>query len=305
MLTYGPAVTKFARDHIRQTKGRWANLPLTYEPWQREFLNDAFRLDPATGLRLYREVLLGVPRKNGKSTMAGGIGLYLLVADGEQGPEVYAAAAARDQARVVFDQARQFVQASPDLGDVLLVRRYDIHCPENMGVFRVVSSEGRLQHGSNPSGNVIDELWAHNDGGDLYTALTSGTGARLQPFTVTITTAGWDLTSVLGTMYDRAMKLPVVTKPSPYLTIARDDASGFLCYWYAAPDDADPDDPAVWKGCNPSPWVTEPYLRSERNKPGMRDADFRRLHLNQWTTAEQLWLPKGAWNGCGDVFVAA
>lgn len=293
-LTYGPAVAAFCQGNVRHTKGRWGGKPLDYEPWQREFLDEAFSINPDTGLRWYREVVLGIPRKNGKSTMAGGIGLYLVVADGEQGPEVYAAAAAKDQARVVFDQARDFVLTSPTLPDVLQVRRYDITCPENRGLFRVVSSDARLQHGSNPHGNVIDELWAHKDG-ELYTALTSGTGARLQPITITITTAGWDMESPLGLLYDRALRLDDIERPTPYLTIARDRANGFLLWWFGAPDDADPDDPAVWAGVNPASWITEQYLRTERNKPSMREADFRRLHLNQWTTAEQLWLPKGAW----------
>ena len=299
-LTYGPRVAQFCGANVRQTKGKWGGTPLDFEPWQREFLDEAFSVDPATGLRWYREVLLGIPRKNGKSTMAGGIGLYLLVADGEAGPEVYAAAAAKDQARVVFDQARDFVLTSPTLPDVLQVRRYDIACPENRGVFRVVSSDARLQHGSNPSGNVIDELWAHKDA-ELYTALTSGTGARAQPMTVTITTAGWDLESPLGMLYDRALRLPDVTRPTPFLTVAKDRANGFLMWWYGAPDDADADDPLTWSGSNPASWITDQYLRTERSKPSMRDADFRRLHLNQWTTSEQLWLPAGAWKQGLDV----
>ena len=293
----GPQVAKFANLHLRQTKGRWAGERLVYERWQQDFVDEAFSINPATGRRWYREVLLGLPRKNGKSTIAGSVGLYLLVGDGENGPEVYVAAAAKDQARVVFDQQRDFVLTSPTLPDVLQVHRYDITCPENRGVMRVLSSDARLQHGSNPHGNVIDEYWAHNDP-DLYLALTSGTAARAQPMTVTITTAGWDPESPLGQLYERSMALPDLEHPTPYLTVARDRDNGFLFWWYGAPEDADPDDPKVWAGCNPASWITPEYLKSERNKPSMREADFRRLHLNQWTSAEQLWLPGGAWAKC-------
>jgi phage terminase large subunit-like protein len=283
---------------VRQTKGRWAGHPLLFEEWQQEFLNEAFEVDPATNLRIYSEVLLGIPRKNGKSTMASGISLYLLVADDEAGPEVYNAAGAKDQARVVFQQARQFVEASPTLEDFLLVKRSEIESPENMGVLRVLSSRSDLQHGSNPSGNVVDELWAHKSD-DLYVALTTGTAAREHPFTLTITTAGFDEESPLGLLYIRALKLEV-EHPTPYLTIARDRENGFLMYWYGVPDEKgyDTRDPEVVKQANPASWVTVGYLRKEMNKPSMRFIEYRRWHANQWTAAEDAWVEGSVWDAC-------
>lgn len=298
--TDGERVFEFCRRNVRQTKGRWARKPLEFETWQCAFLDEAFERDPQTGLRIYHEVLLGIPRKNGKSTMAAGISLYLLAGDGEEGPEVYNAAGAKDQARVVFQQAREFVDMSPTLGDYLLVKRHEIDCPENQGHLRVISSDAKLQHGSNPSGSVIDELWAHRTD-DLYTALTSGTAAREQPFTLTITTAGFDEMSPLGLLYNRALKLEV-EHPTPFLTIARDKASGFLMYWYGVPDSKEYDvsDPAVVKGANPASWVTEDYLRREMNKPSMRFVEYRRWHANQWTEAEDAWIEAAIWDACED-----
>lgn len=299
--TLGPRVAAFCAANVRQTKGRWAGKPLVFEPWQQDFLNEAFEIDPATGLRVYKEILLGLPRKNGKSTMAAGIGLYLLVADGEGGPEVYNAAGARDQARVVFQQARQFVDGSPTLGDHLLVRRTEIQCPENNGVMRVISSEAKLQHGSNPSGSVIDELWAHKTD-DLYMALTTGTGAREQPLTLTITTAGFDEESPLGLMYNRALKLDDVENPTPYLTIARDRENGFLMYWFGVPlgKSYDVTDPAIVKNANPASWITESYLRKEMNKPSMRLTEYKRWHGNQWTESEEAFISPELWDACED-----
>jgi phage terminase large subunit-like protein len=309
----GPAVGEFCAANVRHTKGKWGALrdasgrvirqaePLIFEPWQQEFLNEAFEVDPATGLRIYQEVLLGLPRKNGKSTMAAGLSLYLLVADDEAGPEVYNAAGAKDQARVVFQQAREFVDASPTLGDVLLVKRFEIDCPENNGHLRVIASDAKLQHGSNPSGNVIDELWAHASD-DLYVALTSGTAARAHPFTLTITTAGFDEESPLGQLYGRALKLASISRPTPYLTIARDRTNGFLMYWYAVPDDPkfDVHDPAVVKRANPASWITPKYLSKEMSKPSMRFIEYRRWHANQWTAAEDAWLEGSLWDLCED-----
>jgi phage terminase large subunit-like protein len=298
--TLGPRVGAFCAANVRQTKGRWAGQPLEFEPWQQAFLNEAFEVDPETGLRIYHEVLLGLPRKNGKSTMAAGISLYLLVADGEHGPEVYNAAGAKDQARVVFQQAREFVDGSPTLGDYLLVKRHEIDCPENDGHLRVIASDAKLQHGSNPSGNVIDELWAHKTD-DLYVALTSGTAAREQPFTLTITTAGFDEESPLGLLYGRALELEV-ERPTPFLTIARDREAGFLMYWYGVPVDAayDVTDPAVVVQANPASWVTERYLRREMTKPSMRLIEYKRWHANQWTASEDAWVEASVWDACAD-----
>lgn len=296
----GERVFEFCRLNVRQTKGRWAGKPLLFEDWQCAFLDEAFERDPGTGARLYNEVLLGIPRKNGKSTMAAGISLYLLAGDGEAGPEVYNAAGARDQARVVFQQAREFVDASPTLGDYLLVKRSEIDCPENQGHLRVISSDAKLQHGSNPSGSVIDELWAHRTD-DLLTALTSGTAARENPFCMICTTAGFDEESPLGQLYNRALKLEV-QHPSPFLTIARDPAAGFLMYWYGIPDskDFDVNDPDVVKGANPASWITPTYLRREMTKPSMRFVEYRRWHANQWTEAEDAWIEASLWDACED-----
>jgi phage terminase large subunit-like protein len=299
--TYGPRVGAFCYQNVRQTKGRWAGKPLQFEPWQQAFLNEAFEVDPRTGLRVYREVLLGIPRKNGKSTMAAGISLYLLMADDEAGPEVYNAAGARDQARVVFKQASQFVERSPTLGDHLIVKRSEIECPDNDGVLRVISSEAKLQHGSNPSGSVIDELWAHRTD-DLYMALTTGTAARDHPFTLTCTTAGFDEESPLGQMYGRALKLSSVSRPTPFLTVARDRRNGFLMWWYGVPDSEayNTRDPRTVKRANPASWVTERYLGTEMRKPSMRHIEFRRWHANQWTASEDAWVDPAMWDACAD-----
>jgi phage terminase large subunit-like protein len=297
-LTDGPRLRAFSRRYIRHTKGRWAGQPLIYERWQDDFWDEALEVDGITGLRVYQEVLLGIPRKNGKSTMAGAGGLYFLTSDGENEPEVYIAAAALRQAGVVFRQEKRFVEASPGLQDFVIARQHHIDCPQNGGILRVLSSDAALQHGLNPHCNIIDELHAHKNG-ELYTALTSGGGAREQPITLTITTSGVNEEQVLGQIYNAALeKAGLIERPSPYLTIVRDRESGFLMFWFGAPPDADPMDPAVWAGANPSSWITERYLRRELTKPSMRLTDFRRWHLNQWVTGVEDWLPVGTWAAC-------
>lgn len=294
----GQRFAHFAWRYIRQTKGRWAGQRLVLEEFQRAFADELFEVDPETGLRVYSEALLGIPRKAGKSTLAAALSLYLLVADDEASPEVYNSAAAKGQAAIVFGQVKAFVEVSPGLQDFVSAYQYHIACPENRGVIRVLASDAELQHGLNPSGNVIDELHAHKSG-DLYTALTSGSGAREQPLTITISTAGYDEEQILGQIYNRALDRPeLVDRPSRFLTIVRDRANGFLMYWFAAPVDAPLDDLASFKGANPASWITEEYLRRQRDKPSMRPAEYRRLHGNQWTEGEDDWLEPGMWDAC-------
>jgi len=93
--TAGPHFEAFCAHYVQHTKGRWAGQPLIFEDWQREFWYEALELDPVTGLRVYQEVGLGLPRKNSKSTMCSACGLYFMLADGEAEPEVYIGAGAQ------------------------------------------------------------------------------------------------------------------------------------------------------------------------------------------------------------------
>ena len=102
--------TSAARGPSPSSPGRWAREPLRLEDWQRDFWWEALEVDPVTGLQVYSEVGLGLPRKNGKSVQASAAGLSFLVADGEAEPEVYVAAAARNQARIVLGHSRSALQ---------------------------------------------------------------------------------------------------------------------------------------------------------------------------------------------------
>ena len=292
----GPLVTRFAETYAIQSKGRWADKPLIFEEWQREFLNEAFLVED--GKRVYQQIVLGMPRKNGKSSIAAVLALFLAAADGEQSPEVALAAASREQADIVFDQATQYVQRGY-LADFIETRRAGIYVPETNGIIKKVSADGKLQHGLNPHGVVMDELHAflspkHSE---LYEALTTGSIAREQPMIFSITTAGYDKETVLGREYDRALALgDVETRPG--LTIARDRENGFLFWWYAAPEDCALEDEEAWMLANPASWVTPEVLRRQLGR--LPEAVFRRLHLNQWTSVEEIWVKPDEWHACKD-----
>lgn len=304
-LSGGPHFAAYCERYVRHTKGRWSGRPFVLEGWERDFWWEALEFDPASGLRIYNEIGLGLPRKNGKSLQASASGVYMLDADGEPEPEVYVGAAARNQAGVVMSQGISIVRRSPLLLDRLKPFRYRIECPRNGGVMRSLSSDGALQHGLNPSANIIDELHAHKNS-DLYTALTTGTGAREQPFTLWITTAGVAGEGILADLYDSMFSgTGGLERVSDYLLIYRDRANGTLITWYGAPRDADIEDPAVWRGCNPASWLKDgAYLGKQFAKLKARGAllEWRRYHLNQFLGTEDTWLPPGAWGNCaGDL----
>lgn len=292
----GQRFALFCWKYVRHTKGRWAGQRFVLEPFQRAFADELFRTGP-DGKRLYKEAILGIPRKNGKSMFAAALALYLLIADGESGPEVYVAAASKKQARVVFDEDRKYVRRSPGLQDFVRPYRDTIVCADNDGKLEVVSADAPLQHGLNPSGNVIDELHAHPDA-DLYDALTSGSGAREEPLTVGISTSGNTGVGPLWDIYTKMMERSDVERPTPYLTIVRDIAHKVLFWWYEVPRSAAIKDLAAWKGANPASWISPEGLAEERDKPTMRQSSFRRLHGNQWTSAEDEWIPPEDWEAC-------
>jgi phage terminase large subunit-like protein len=287
--TEGPRVRRFGEHFIVQTKGRWAGKALAHEPWEERFLDELFRLD-SQGRRVYKEALLGISRKNGKSTLGAELALYGLLGTNEYSPEVYAAAASRDQARVVFNQSKDFVEASPRLRDWLAPHRNVISCKSNRGIYRVLSSDAGLQYGLNPSMVVIDELWAHSNP-ELYYALTTGQLARENPLVISITTAGYDRTSICFDLYQRGKRL----LEEGGIEAMR--AEGFLFWWYEMDPTVDYFDEAHWKLANPSSWITIDALRREQRR--LPESVFRRLHLNQWTETAEAWIKPHEWDACG------
>jgi len=279
------------------SKGGGAGEPFKLLEWQREkVIRPLFGWKRADGMRRYRKAYIEVPRKNGKSTLAAGIALYLLFADGEPGAEVYSAAADREQASLVFDEARAMVEARPQLAKVSQSYRRAITVPSTRSAYRVLSADVKSKHGFNASGVIFDELHAQPTR-DLWDVLNTATGARRQPLVVAITTAGYDRESICWEQHEYARQVRD--------GIIEDDS--FLPVLYGADVDDDWLDEAVWYKANPSlgQTIKLDYLRQEAQRAKATPAyqnTFRRLHLNQWTAQESRWLPMEAWDACGAAF---
>jgi phage terminase large subunit-like protein len=280
---------------LHHSKGEWAGKKFILEDWQRdEIIRPLFgwrRGDDGT--RQYRTAYIEVPRKNGKSTLVAGLALFLLFADDEPGAEVYSAATDREQAGIVFGEAKRMVENSPPLARRAELYKRSIVVPGAYGVYRVLSADVHTKHGLNAHGVVFDELHAQPNRG-LWDVLTTSVGARRQPLVVAITTAGYDRESVCWEQheYARQVREGVIEDPS------------FFAYVVAADENDDWLDEEIWARVNPNLGVSVKldYLRNQALKAKMSPAyqnTFRRLHLNQWTQQESRWLDLKAWNACG------
>ena len=279
------------------TKGEWAGQPFLLEDWQQEeIIRPLFGWKRLDGTRRYRTAYIEVPRKNGKSTLAAGIALLLLFADDEPGAEIYSCAADREQAAIVFDEAKAMVKASPVLSRRCEVYKRSIVVPGTRSVYRVLSADAYTKHGLNAHGVIFDELHAQPNR-DLWDVMNTSTGARRQPLVVAITTAGYNRESVCWEQHEYARQVQAEIIP--------DDT--FLPVLYAADEDDDWLDENVWAKANPNLGVSVKldYLRNEarraENVPAYQNT-FRRLHLNQWTQQETRWLSLQDWDACGEPF---
>lgn len=293
-LTKGDHVIKWIETHCVGTVGAWAKKPARLMRWQKAFIRNLFSVDSSTGRRVYRWVLLGLPKKNGKTELAAWLALYLLIGDGEPAPWIAVSAAADKQADLVFGAAKRCAEWSPTLRLICETFDKEILVPSIPGakLVRVAASAG-TNDGPSWHAVIIDEYheWVGKKLEDNWNILTNGVGARSQPLIIQITTAGYDIDSSLcGRNYKFGLQLEEDPSLDPR----------FLFWWYEADlrGDRDWKDPAVWEDANPSWGNTLPdpmaYLLDQLNRK--TESVFKRYFLDIWTDAEDMWLPDGAWD---------
>lgn len=292
-------VEVFFERFLRHSKGEWAGKPFKLQEWQkRDLLFPLFAWKKRNGYRRFRNAYIEVPKKNGKSALCSGISLYLLVADGEPGAEVYSAAADRDQASIVYGEAERMVISSPALSRRLRVipSRKTILFPRTNSVYRALSADVPTKEGLNIHGLIFDELHAQKSR-ELFDTLRYGGAARRQPLLVSITTAGFDRNSICWEQHEYARKI--------LKGIVEDES--FFAYIRAAnedPNEGPVDDwtsPEAWYKANPSLGVTiseEAFAaecREAQEKPTLQNS-FKRYRLNIWTSADVRWMPMNKWD---------
>lgn len=290
--TLGRDVGRFFAG-FRHTKGPTAGQPFVLEPWQQHDVDLIYELLP-NGRRAWRSVLWGVSRGNGKSPSVGGLGL-VEAATREDEPEVYTAGVDRRGAKIIHGFQTSFVHGSAMNRHCYVLKNVITYRPTG-AVIETMSGDGYRAHGLSPSASLRDEkhAWITDRQMELHNALASATQKRFDSVEIDITTAGWDLTTLLGEQFTANLEtMDLDIRDDGYLIVGRDTRAQSLMIWRGAPEDADPTDPRVWRKANPASWITDHDLFLLANK--LPANVFRRLILNQWTEAVARWLPIGAW----------
>lgn len=314
-------VVFFYRKYIKHVKGKWAGKPVDMMDfhafiimniigWQKpRWLEDEetgdLKLDDAGNkipvladdgmqqwVRRFNTAYVEVARKNAKSFLGSGLGLYMTGFDGEGGAEVYSAATTKDQARIVFDDAKEMIKKSPELTGELGHHKLNIHHHKTASKFEPLSADANTLDGKNIHCGIVDELHAHKTR-DVWDVLETATGAREQPLIIAITTAGFILDGICIEQRDYAKKI---------LDKTIDDDSYFAAI-YTLDEDDDPFDESVWFKANPALGIAKKWedlrrLAKKAKEQVSARPNFLTKHMNIWVRGEQTWLNMDKWQNC-------
>ncbi|QNG60384.1 terminase large subunit [Bacillus sp. PAMC26568] len=282
---------EFIENFCKHSKGKWGGKRIELELWQQAFIAASFGfIHKIDGTRQYREVLLIVARKNGKSTFGSAVSLYLKIADGEPGSEVYAVATKKDQAKIVWLDAKRMVKKSPALLKRIKPLVSEMVSEWNDSVFKPLGADSETLDGLNVHGAMMDEIHAWKDK-NLYDVVVDGTSAREQPLIFMITTAGTIRESVYDMKYEEAERL----------LLGFDDKDGYKDDRFL---------PIIYELDNRNEWTNEKYwvkanpglgtiksidqLRTKVNKAKANNLLVKNLltkDFNVRETSTESWLP--------------
>lgn len=278
---------------LKHSKGKWAGEEIKLQLWQCFIVGSLYGwMHKKTKTRRFRTTYLSVARKNGKSTMLAGLGLYGLLADKEAGAEVYSAATKKDQARIIFDEAKRMVKSSPYIVKHVDVFTRNMSVPMTNSKFEPLSADVNSMDGLNISMGLIDELHAHKTR-EMWDVLETATSARVQPLIAAITTAGFDRFGICYEQYDYCLNI---------LNGTVEDETYFA---YIAQIDKDDDwrDPECWIKSNPnlgiSVFMDDLERKCEKAKeiPAAQN-NFICKHLNCWVSQTTRWMDMDKWYAC-------
>jgi phage terminase large subunit-like protein len=286
---------EFIENFCKHSKGKMGGKPFILELWQKALVAATFGfVHKIDGTRKYRELILIVARKNGKSALGSAIALYMLVADGEAGPEVVSAATKKDQAKIIWSEAKRMVKKSPVLRKRIKTLVAELVSEFNDGSFKPLSSDSNTLDGLNVHCALIDELHAIEDK-NLYDVIVDGMSAREQPLTVITTTAGTVREGIFDIKYDEAEQI----------INGYDDPNGYkdervLPIIYELDNRSEWVDEKCWKKANPGLGTIKKYdelkRKVEKAKANpllvknllTKDFNIRETMSEAWLTFEQL-----------------
>lgn len=293
----------FFGDVLCLNGGEYEGLAFRLAPWQSFVVGALFGWYSDDGYRRFRIAYIETGKGSGKSPLVAGIGLYGLVADGEQRAEIYAAATKRDQAQILFRDAVSMVDMSPSLLSRLErsgrnEKVWNLYYASTASFFRPISSD-EGQSGPRPHMGILDEIHEHRDA-TAVNMLRAGTKSRRNALILMITNSGSDKNSVCGQYHDLAKRVCAGQEDN-------DTLFGFVC---SLDEGDDPfKDESCWPKVNPSlDFVIDgqtdgipgrKYLREQvqeaRGLPA-KEAVVRRLNFCEWTQADSPWISWEVWS---------
>lgn len=303
-------VINFFECYLKHTISPYTGKPFILLDWQKyNLIAPLFGWKRKDGTRRFRVAYVEIPKKNGKSMLCSGISLYLLCADGEQGGQVYAVAAERSQAGIVFDESAKMVYKSPALKKRLNPTKSTktIYHAKSNSIYKALSAEAPTKEGLNIHGLIFDELHAQAKR-DLWDTLRYGGAAREQPLIISITTAGFDRTTICWEQHEYARRIlkGQIFDPSFFALI-------YSTNWEdteARNTDAEEIDwrsEEAWFMANPSLGTTiklEDFKQEclAAQESPQQENTFKRYRLNIWTRSETRWFGVDKWKACGGEF---
>ena len=276
----------------RHSKGEWAGDEFKPEPFQQFIWGSLFGWKRSNGLRRFRMAHLELARGNGKTTLLSAGGLYLLVADGEPGAEVYCAATKKDQAKILFSEAERMRAASPSLKKRIASFRNNMNIPGTASKFEPLGADADTMDGLNVHGAIIDEFHEHKSR-ELLDKLQTGMGKRRQPMSITITTAGDNADSPCFDQHEYSIKI--------LEQIIVDDT--FFAFIASLDEGDDWQDERNWSKANPAlgTLVKIEELRDQANRAKQQLSalnPFLRYRMNRWVSGENAAIRMEDWKQC-------
>lgn len=256
---------EFTETFCKQSKGRWIGQYFKLDLWQKAMLQIIFGFVDKQGNRKYNEVFTLVGRKNGKSSLLAAIGLYMLIADGEGGSEVYSVASKRDQAKIIFAEALNMVGQSKKFGKHIGKRRTDIYFKAMFSKFEPLASDSNSLDGLNTHFCIIDEIHAIKDR-NLYDVMKQSMASRKQPLLWFITTAGFVRENIFDAQYKYSKDVIEGTVQDEH----------FIAFLYELDPQDDFRDEATWIKANPGLGTIKEYkflgdnVRRSKVDPGLK-----------------------------------
>ena len=272
-----------------------AGEPIELRAWQEKLLAETLELDEH-GLFKKRTALWGMARKNGKSALITGLGLWFLF-NGDEGGEVYSCAAEKEQARITFGDARKIIEREPELAAMCNIYRDVIELPATGSVWRVLSAEAYSKEGLNASAVIFDEVHALQDRA-MWDVMQLSMASRRQPIMLATTTcgvksdiSGQDSTAYQLYQYGQKVARGEIDDPTFYMA------------WWEAPIDADHRLEDTWVKANPGYGDLNSKADFESMVKRTPEAEFRTKRCNQWVSSQNAWLPAGVWDSLQGEFV--